>query len=207
MSLPLVIVAHPRWAQSRVNAAWVEALQQQRCARVHHLGTAGSSSPIDVPAEQALVAAHQRILFQFPLYWYACPSILSAWLEQVLLRGWAYGPGGRALNGKTFGIALSTGSNADDYTAAGRYGRTIDEITVPFELLALHTGMHYLPPFVLSGVREVSDAQLAANAQAYCTHVTEATPRRWWSGRDDQRARTVYPGQPGALVASGACHD
>lgn len=205
MSLPLVVVAHPRWAESRIHAAWAQALQQG-CARVHRLQPLGPEGRFDVPAEQALVAAHERIVFQFPLYWYSCPSLLSAWLEQVLLRGWAYGPGGRVLNGKTFGIALSTGSNADDYTAAGRYGRTIDEVTVPFELLALHTGMHYLPPFVLSGVREVDDAALMANAQAYCAHVTQAQPRRWWSGHDDQRARTVYPGQPGAWVAAGARH-
>ncbi len=55
--------------------------------------------------------------------------------------------GGRALRLKTLGVALSTGSNGRDYQPDGRYGRTLEDVTVPFELMARHTGMHYLPPF------------------------------------------------------------
>ncbi|WP_254884872.1 NAD(P)H-dependent oxidoreductase [Salipiger sp. HF18] len=111
-------------------------------------------------------------------------------------RGWAYGPGGRALRLKTLGIAFSTGSNGGDYQPDGRYGRTLDEVTVPFEPMAVHTGMHYLPPFTLTGARECDDAAIAVSGQAYLHHLhhlRHVEPRLIASGKDDDRARTVYP--------------
>lgn len=193
MTLPLVIVAHPHLESSRVSAAWIDALTRSDSAVVHDIYTAYPDGIIDVAAEQARVGGHERIIFQFPLYWYSCPPFLSTWLVEVFKRGWAYGHGGRALNGKTFGIAVSTGSNGRDYTAGGRYHRTIEEVTVPFELLAVHAGMNYLPPFSIIGVREVSDSELALNAEAFRKHVVSAEPVIVWDGKDDSRAKTVYP--------------
>lgn len=193
MTKPLVIVAHPNLAASRINAAWIEALTRSDIADVHDLYKAYPDGKIDVAAEQQRVERHDRIIFQFPLFWYSCPPFLSTWLVDVYRRGWAYGPGGRALNGKTFGIAISTGSNGRDYTEVGRYHRTLEQLTIPFELLAVHACMHYLPPFSITGVREVSDADLERNAVDYCRHVASAEPVIVWDGKDDSRAKTVYP--------------
>jgi len=190
---PLVIVAHPNLAASRLNATLIAALRDSGTAVVHDIHAAYPDGVIDVAAEQRLVAAHQRVLFQFPLFWYSCPPFLSTWLVQVYQRGWAYGPGGRALNFKTFGVAVTTGSNGRDYTPEGRYRRSLEEVLVPFELLARHSGMHYLPPFAVTAAREMTDQELALQARQYCGHVTSARPVFEFDGSDDSRAKTVYP--------------
>lgn len=191
MTKTLVILAHPDLGASRINARWADAVRESGDITLHDLHAACPDGRIDGAAERARLDAHDRIVLQFPLTWYSCPPLLSHWQITILKRGWAYGPGGRALRLKTFGIALSTGSNGADYSAEGRYGRSLDEVTVPFELLAVHTGMHYLPPFTLTGVRELDDAAVEASARAYVSHLRNAEPRIVATGRDD--ARTVYP--------------
>jgi NAD(P)H dehydrogenase (quinone) len=189
----LIIVAHPQLAGSRINAALLHGLRSTNAAVIHDIYTAYPDGVIDVAYEQRLVDAHDRVIFQFPLYWYSCPPFLSTWLVEVYKRGWAYGPGGRALNFKTLGVAITTGSNGRDYTLQGRYHRSLDDVLVPFELLARHSGMHYLPAFAVSGAREVTDDELALVATNYREHVVAATPHIVFDGSDDSRAKTVYP--------------
>jgi NAD(P)H dehydrogenase (quinone) len=193
MTRSLVILAHPNMGQSRISRCWAEAIRAATDITLHDLCARYPDGQIDGEAERQLVTDHDRIVLQFPLTWYSCPPVLSVWQAKIMKRGWAYGPGGRALRLKTLGIAFSTGSNGRDYQPDGRYGRTLEEVTVPFELMAVHTGMHYLPPFTLTGARECDDATLAASAQAYLHHIRHAEPRIFASGKDDDRARTVYP--------------
>lgn len=192
-SKPLVIVAHPGLPTSRINAAMLNALRSTDAVVIHDIYATYPDGVIDVAAEQRLVDSHDRIVFQFPLYWYSCPPFLATWLVEVYKRGWAYGPGGRALNFKTFGVAVTTGSNGRDYMPEGRYRHTMAEVLVPFELLARHAGMHYLAPFAISGVREVTDDALVVHAAAYCQHVIAGVPIIEFDGSDDSRAKTVYP--------------
>lgn len=194
MNRTLVILAHPDLGRSRISAAWAAAVRGAGTITLHDLHAAYPDGHIDGAAERQVLASHDRIVLQFPLTWYSCPPFLSQWQSAIMQRGWAYGPGGRALRLKTLGIAFSTGSNGRDYTRAGRYGRTLEEITTPFELMAVHTGMHYLPHFALTGVRELDDGAVAASARAYIDHLHHAVPRIIASGKDDDRARTVYSG-------------
>ncbi|MEQ5871877.1 NAD(P)H-dependent oxidoreductase [Sagittula sp. NFXS13] len=193
MTKTLVIAAHPDMAHSRVNALWCQTVRDSGTITLCDLYATYPDGRIDGAAERALLETHDRIILQFPLTWYSCPPLLSQWQIAILKRGWAYGPGGRALRLKTFGIAFSTGSNGADYQPDGRYGRTLEEVTIPFELLAKHTGMHYLPPFTLTGVRALDDSAVAASAQDYLHHLRHAEPVIVASGTDDNRATTVYP--------------
>jgi NAD(P)H dehydrogenase (quinone) len=189
---PLVILAHPDMRISRLNANLARALTETDSAVVHDIYLASPGGVIDVDAERRLVEAHDRVIFQFPLTWYSCPPFLSTWLVEVYKRGWAYGPGGRALNFKTFGVAVTTGSNGRDYTREGRYRRSMEEVLIPFELLARHSGMHYLAPFAVTAARELSDEELAVEAAAYREHVVSSVPIVTFDGKDDDRAKTTY---------------
>lgn len=192
MTKILVILAHPDIDSSRINKAMVDSVTNEAEIRVHDIYSHYPDGKINVENEQQLIEIHDKIVFQFPLYWYSCPPLLSEWLCQVWQRGWAYGPGGRALSLKTFGVAVSTGSNERDYQQEGRYGRSIREILIPFEMLAKHTSMHYLPPFAIHGAREVPPAQLHDYCEAYKAHLIKRDPIVFATGKDDDRAKTVY---------------
>lgn len=167
MSRTLVVVAHPELDSSRINAAWMRALDGLHSATVHNLYGSYPDAKIDVRHEQRLMDAHDRIVLQFPFQWYNCPALLKQWLDKVLESGWAYGPSGHALEGKTMSLAVSTWSIAQDYQRDGRYGRSIEDLLSPFEVTALRVGMRFQPGFYLHGIGEISDEQLVLNARAY----------------------------------------
>lgn len=136
---------------------------------VHVLREALAVGRINVPAEQALLAAHDRIILQSPFH---APGILHDWFDAVLERGWAYGPGGHALEGKELGIAVSTWSTAEDYSKAGRYHRTLDDLTSAFEVTASRVGMTYIGGRFPNGVGHVTDEELALDAKVYLSFAT-----------------------------------
>ena len=121
---------------------------------------------INVEHEQELIETHDRIVLQFPFYWYSSPALLKQWEDDVIKAGWAYG-GGRALEGKEFMLAVSTGSPADSYTREGSHVRTMEELLSPFETTFRHTHATYLKPFLIQGVATSTDEQIDAAVAKY----------------------------------------
>lgn len=166
----LVVVAHPGLSNSRVNATWFKAITGLPGVTVIDLYSRYPDGKIDIAEEQRLIEAHDRIVLQFPMQWYNCTALLKQWIDDVFADGWAYG-GGRAVAGKTLSIAVSTFSKASDYQKGGRYGRTLEELTSPFEVLAFRVDMRYLPGFFLSGLERLTDVQLIENAERYRQYI------------------------------------
>ena len=106
MKKTLVIVVHPTLSTSTINKAWSEAACGH--ATLHFLYDAyPNGASFDIAAEQALIEAHDRIVFQFPLYWHAAPYLLKKWLDEVITYGWAYGEGGDKMEGKELAELLN----------------------------------------------------------------------------------------------------
>ncbi|AOB29755.1 hypothetical protein AKI39_02225 [Bordetella sp. H567] len=170
----LVIAVHPDLGESRIHSAWLTVLRAARDPdiTIHTLYARYPDGNIDVPREQALLRDHDRIVFQFPLYWYSSPPLLKKWFDEVLAYGWAYGPAGHALEGKEFGIAISAFTPSTAYQHDGSVGHTIEELTWPFEATVHRVGGIFLPPFVLTGVAHVTDAELAASGVSYLHYLT-----------------------------------
>ena len=107
------------------------------------------------------------VVFQHPIYWYGAPAILKHWQDTVLVRGFAYGPGGTALHGKDFMLAISTGGPPESYRPGGAHGFPLVELLRPFEQMARFCGMRYLDPLVLQGGHQLPDETIAAHARRY----------------------------------------
>lgn len=67
----LVIVVHPDLAESRVNKRWMQELKKQSSVTVHNLYEIYPDEQINVAHEQKLLEQHDRIVLQFPFYWYS----------------------------------------------------------------------------------------------------------------------------------------
>lgn len=169
----LVILVHPNLETSRVNKTWKEALEQHHDVTVHDLYATYPDFKIDVAREQQLLVSHDRIVFQFPFYWYSSPALLKEWQDVVLSYGWAYGQSGTQLHGKEFVLAVSTGGPADAYRPDGYNRFMMEELLSPFRAMANLTGMTYLPPYIESGVRTLTAEQLELSARHLVEHVTE----------------------------------
>lgn len=109
----LVVVGHPHIATSVVNKAWTEAAESLRSedVTVHVLEDAiRADGTFDLRAEQELISAADRIILQFPLYWYMPPGIMVEWMDTVWAEHWAWGEGGDAMVGKRIDAAVSCGA-------------------------------------------------------------------------------------------------
>jgi putative NADPH-quinone reductase len=150
----LVIVIHPDINSSIVNKQWLEALSSfPEKFTVHQLYEAYPDEKLDVSAEQKLIEQHDRIIFQFPFYWFNCPPLFKKWLDEVMTYGWAYGSrSGYKMAGKKVALAISLGIDQHEYSHSQKYKYTIEELTRPFELSFEYVKADYLPFFGYYGI-------------------------------------------------------
>jgi glutathione-regulated potassium-efflux system ancillary protein KefG len=167
----LVIVAHPNLEQSKINRTWMNRLQQEESVTVHNLYAHYPTFEIDVAKEQQLLMEHDRIVLQFPFYWYSSPALLKQWQDLVLTYGWAYGSEGTKLHGKEFMLVISTGGPEAAYQAGGYNHYSMSELTKPFQATSNLTGMRFLPTFTKQGVRILTTEQVNQSAEELVQHL------------------------------------
>ncbi|MBM4367935.1 MAG: NAD(P)H-dependent oxidoreductase, partial [Deltaproteobacteria bacterium] len=158
---------HPALHRSRANRRLAEAARGIDGVTVHDLYDAYPDFDVDVAREQALLAAHRAVVAQFPMYWYSTPALLKQWQDLVLEFGWAYGPSGTALEGRSFGCAVTTGGPEHAYQHHGFNRVTVGELLVPLERTATLCRMRWRPPWVLHGAHRLDDAELGDAAARY----------------------------------------
>lgn len=179
----LVIAAHPQREHSRITRLMMDQAARLPADRVEvrDLYALYPDYLIDVPAEQALLAQARLLVWLHPVHWYSMPPLLKLWLDEVWSFGWAYGPGGRALAGKDWWLAASTGGPESSYRPDGYNRYFFDAFLPPYEQSAALVGMRWLPPLVLHGAHRVDEAELQAHAELFAQRL-----RDWpqWPERD-----------------------
>lgn len=166
----LIIVVHPHITKSVINKRWIEELlKYPEKYTVHHLQESYPEGNIDILAEQRLVEQYDKIVFQFPFYWFDCPALLKQWFDDVLTHGWAYGSqSGYRMQGKKIALAISLGLDENDLKGTGKYKYTLQELTRPFELTFQYVKVNYQPPFAFYGIEHnISESHLALGVKSY----------------------------------------
>jgi glutathione-regulated potassium-efflux system ancillary protein KefF len=184
----VVIYAHPFPQRSHVNRPLAAALAALPQVQVRDLYRAYTDYNIDVVAEQRALAAAETVVLQFPLRWYSVPALLKLWLDEVLERGWAYGPGGTALRGKSLLVAASTGGKAESYSPEGAHQHEIEDFLLPLAQTARLCGMNWLAPAIAHNAHHLEADELTRyidEVTARLSADTHADPR------PDARAETL----------------
>lgn len=163
----LLLLAHPKFEKSRVNKALIAAVADLPGLTVHDLYEAYPDFNVDVAREQALLLAHDVVIWHHPIYWYSCPPLLKQWIDLVLTIGWAYGKGGDQLSGKWLFNAVTSGGSREVYQPEGRNRYTLNQFLAPFEQTAWLCQMTYLPPFAIQGTHGLSNEAIIESAQQY----------------------------------------
>jgi putative NADPH-quinone reductase len=150
----LIVVVHPDLNNSLINKRWIKELQKHPEKYViHDLHSAYPDGKIDITREQQLIESFDKIVFQFPFYWFNCPPLLKKWLDDVLTYGWAYGSkSGYKLQDKKITLAITAGIDEEEYTALGKYKYTLKELTAPFEITFQYVKANYQPLFAYYGI-------------------------------------------------------
>jgi glutathione-regulated potassium-efflux system ancillary protein KefG len=169
----LVVIAHPSIEQSKLNAHLKKTILNQPDITMNELYNEYPDESIDVKREQRLLEDHDRIIFQFPNYWYSYPPLLKKWFDQVLERGWAY-KGGYALRGKEFGLAISSAFTPEDYRFDGLHRHTIEQIMAPFYATCNFIGTKSLPIFKTFADLMETEEDLHQQSQKYLDYLRKS---------------------------------
>ena len=156
----LVILAHPYPRRSRACAALVEAVRNMRDLEVRSLYDLYPDCDVDRAAEQSALERARLVVWLHPLFWYTVPALMKHWMDDVLVRGFAYGAEGSKLAGKDLLWVPTTGGDDAAYSAAGRHHHAFSAFTPGIEQTARYCGMNWLEPFVVHGAHEIPDEAL-----------------------------------------------
>lgn len=174
MKKTLVIIIHSDLENSAVNKRWIEELKKYPDKyAIHDLHRLYPDEKIDVEREQRLVESHDKIIFQFPFYWFNCPPFFKKWLDEVLIHGWAYGSNsGYKLASKKIALGITAGINEEDYHASGRYKYTLKQLTAPFELTFDYVRADYKFFFAFYGAEHNATAErIEKSTQDYISFI------------------------------------
>ena len=147
MTKTLIIMSHPDITQSSSQQFLLAAVKGEEQIQVRHLESIlaeQGSEHFDKTLERACLQKADRIIFQFPFYWYQCPSVMKQWMDEVLTLNLS-----QKNKMKEFGIVVTVGAKSNRYTAGGSVGFGIEELLRPYQALANQLGWEYQTPFVI----------------------------------------------------------
>ncbi|ADG93839.1 NAD(P)H dehydrogenase (quinone) [Arcobacter nitrofigilis DSM 7299] len=168
MKKTLVILAHPNMKESRLNKEMINSIKDEPFITINDLYSKYKSfDDIDVKEEQKLLLEHDRIVFQFPLYWFSSPGLLKDWQDKVLEYGFAFGSDGYKLANKEFKIAITIGSPEYAYQSGAYIQASINEILKPFEITAKFIHLTFTSTFKVYRALKITDEELKEKALEY----------------------------------------
>lgn len=170
----LVIIAHPTLhTSSRINQRLAQAAANHSTT-VHDLYAEYNNTTLNIEREQQLLLDHDRIIFQFPIWWYSSPSLLKQWFDDVLTYGWAYGEGGNKLHGKEWGLAVTASGSDSSYSPEGYNLFPLEQLLRPYEVTASIVGAIYIPIFSVHNAMHLNEEALEQKADEYASYLTSS---------------------------------
>lgn len=141
----LICVAHPQLDNSPTQQ-FLKASLPSHQVYWHDLTQAVTGS-WSSQRELDLLQEADRIIWQFPLYWYSAPYILKQWQDQVFS-----GPLAQYhhLAGKELGLVVSLGKSERHYQAGRDQAFTLSELLRPYQAFARALHWQYLAPLTIS---------------------------------------------------------
>ncbi|MGY5338919.1 NAD(P)H-dependent oxidoreductase [Levilactobacillus spicheri] len=202
----LVLVAHPHLEDSTSQQFFKASLPATGVTWEH----LDAQPAFDIAAEQDQLRQADRIIFQFPLYWYAVPASLKAWEDTVLTRTFVYGDHRYPLAGKELGIVVTTGMPAKAFQRGGVEGQTLDALLAPLAAVAHRARMTWLPTLAVHQFGYLTEAQKLALVVDYQRYLTQPQPdtlanrQAWFADRLASMVQGLTPEQraTGELIAT-----
>ena len=145
----LLILSHPNYKESFANKIIVDKIKTLIPEiEIDHLDQAYPDEKIDVKAEQEKLLRNDYIIFQFPMYWHTRPYLLSKWLENVYLPGFAYGENGSKLKNKKVIVSMTMENPSSFHTD----DISLDYIVSPFKATCKFTEQNFIGYVLTDGL-------------------------------------------------------
>lgn len=142
----LLLFSHTFFNDSKVNKALLESAKTVPNLTIHNLNLSYPDGKIDINYEVELLKQHQKIIFQFPLFWYSAPSLMKEWQDRVLT-SIHYGKNSKFLEGKQFAIITTAGGDEKIYNRD--YSYHLENLLAPINHSFKYLGCEILPIYCI----------------------------------------------------------
>ncbi len=169
----LVLVSHPEYDNSMTEAFLKQCQSDIENVDWVVLDKIQDNFSFDKEQEQKRLAQYDRILFQFPMYWYSAPALMKKYEDDIFTKNFIAFEQEGWLQGKEMGIITTLGDPIKDYQVGGREGFSISELLKPYQAIAQRAQMKFLKPFIISQFAYMTDAQkqkLLIDYRSYLTN-------------------------------------
>ncbi|ERL65328.1 NAD(P)H-dependent oxidoreductase [Schleiferilactobacillus shenzhenensis] len=185
----LILVGHPDLRHSGTQAFLHEAAQALTNADWWDITSQAVTTPAQIAQLQGEMRRYDRLIFQFPLYWYSLPGVFKQWLDTVWTAPFVSGRPGEApaLAGKELGIVVTFSQAAEDYRLGGKEHFSLSELMRPLAALGLAAQMRLLPLFPVAQFAYMPETKRQRLLVAYAQYLSLpagthfADRARWFS--------------------------
>ena len=171
----LILVFHPALARSKANAALATAAAALPDTDVVDMQALYPDGVVDADREVMRLLAADRIVLQFPIYWYSTPPLLKAWQDAVLTRMYyiAYETEGRRFEGTPILVVATAGNQPEAYSPTGRNLFPLETLLSPLQATAYRCGLPWASPFLVYRSGALTDAERAEAAELYAARIED----------------------------------
>ena len=174
----LILFAHPEPKRSVANRALLKVAKTLDNVTFRDLYAHYPDFFINVQREQQLLRTHDVIVFQFPIHTYSCPALMKEWIDRVLNLQFAGSVGANELSGKRFRLVVTAGAAENSYRPDGLVGFSLNEILLPFRIMAKACGMEWIEPMIVYRARRQEESELQQLALQYAEWLSQPVTER-----------------------------
>lgn len=149
----LIIFAHTFWENSKANHALLKSIEDEKDIKIHNLSALCFNKDFDINTEISLLKNAEKIIFQFPLFWFSTPSVLKEWQDKVL-SAILHGENPKLLEGKKFQIITTLGGIESSYD--GHHGATLEELLKPIYYAFEYMGCKSIKPYAIFNAQNIN---------------------------------------------------
>ena len=144
--------------------------------------------PMQVAEHVDMIRRADRLVFHFPIWWFAPPAVLKGWFDRVLAHGTLHNVEERFDTGRCRGksalFCVTTGATASECGLGGKEG-DLRLLLWPSAYTLRYLGMSVLEPECVHGVHGYHEGAAHAALEARLSEVlaNQASLYRSWSSR------------------------
>lgn len=152
MPKTLILVGHPDLVHSGTQTFLKEVATTLTDTTWWDVTTQPVDTSTQIARLQGEMRRYDRLIFQFPLYWYSMPGVFKQWLDTVWTTPFVYGRAGEQppLVAKELGLVVTFSQAPDSYRLGGREHFSLSELMRPLDALAQAAQMTMLPIFSIA---------------------------------------------------------
>ena len=111
--MTLILFSHTYFENSKINKALLEEASKLENLEISNLNLLYKDYKIDIQKEQEKLEKADKIIVQFPMFWYSTPSIFKEWQDAVLTP--LYVEKSKIIADKKLGFIISAGGSREDF--------------------------------------------------------------------------------------------